>query len=141
MGCDIHFVVEQRVGKKWVGLFSKWPRPEGALAGWRDYAVFAALAGVRNYEDKVCPEPRGVPEDASKLARVQINEWGCDGHSHSWMTLREFADVFVATRPEKFESEWQKKNPWDKLFGSCAVDCDDESDAEKKYRVVFWFDN
>jgi hypothetical protein len=61
----------------------------------RDYCVFAILAGVRNYSTEagdafvpVAP-PRGLPGDVSPEVARLSEFWDGDGHSHSWLTLRE----------------------------------------------------
>lgn len=65
----------------------------------RNYNLFAILANVRNGHgfagsdtgDGFVPmaEPRGVPDDATDFYKHQVEEWGGDGHSHSWATLGE----------------------------------------------------
>jgi hypothetical protein len=65
----------------------------------RNYGLFAILAGVRNgcgtagakIGEPTTPisEPRGIPEDASPAYREIAEQWGSDGHSHSWLTLAE----------------------------------------------------
>src|SRR6266852_2677609 len=104
MGCDIHLVLEKRDHDRglWVGTNNY--RSERMLGSneyrgvptHRHYRRFAALAGVRG----IGPAPRGVPEDASDLARMEIARWGCDGHSHGWLTLVEAARVWGATSEE-----------------------------------------
>lgn len=65
----------------------------------RNYDVFAMLADVRNgYGFAGCDtgdgfrpiaSPRGLPLDVSKILRVRADEYGADGHSHSWLLLSE----------------------------------------------------
>src|SRR5215471_14331674 len=108
MGADIHMVLERRVKlrdvEKWVGV-NAFPyiigsiyTGDGAVSDrvyWhvdrRNYNLFADLAGVRGDG----PEPKGVPDDASDLALVEIDEWGGDGHSHTWLTLDEAIPIFL----------------------------------------------
>lgn len=155
MGCDIHMVVERKWGDKWVGLHAvpymkTYSRKDGRaplesnFISWdiksRNYDLFAKLAGVRGDG----PQPKGIPTDASELALMEIDSWGCDGHSHSWCTAQEFFDLFQAT------NEWlvtaklvEGATPvtiddlmgisYDEIYGSGA--------ADTMYRVVFWFDN
>ena len=110
MGCDIHTSVERLEGKpdpSWVLL----PPPEielyyypdsmnkpalGEFWYWgRNYSLFTFLAGVRDdaaYAGKAnrCLDlPRGVPADASPEYRKLVDDWGPDGHTHSYFTLRE----------------------------------------------------
>jgi hypothetical protein len=65
----------------------------------RNYSLFAILADVRNgvgfagidTGDRIEPisEPRGVPEDASPEYKKLVEQWDCDGHSHSYHTLAQ----------------------------------------------------
>lgn len=151
MGADIHMVLERKYNDKWVGVhaFPYIDREisEAAAAvlkaanvyvpGWvsytargRNYELFAALAGVRGDG----PEPLGVPEDASDLAAMEIEHWGGDGHSHSYMGLADAFPIFVAhLYPQKVLDD-DRYLLREKLFG---VDYDDCSE----HRLVFWFDN
>jgi len=38
-------------------------------------------------------EPRGLPENVSAEVKAESDEWGIDGHSHSWLTLAELDAV------------------------------------------------
>lgn len=65
----------------------------------RNYDLFAILADVRNGSgfdgvdtgDGFNPifDPRGLPEDVSKDYKQLVDNYGVDGHSHSWVTLDE----------------------------------------------------
>lgn len=121
MGCDIHVHVEYKfnryVGrdadgnskfeKQWVcgDYFKINPyyhegEDDGekplSLVGFcdgRNYARFAVLADVRNYADTPCiSEPRGLPHDVTAEVKNDSDEWDCDGHSHSFFTLKELID-------------------------------------------------
>lgn len=144
MGCDIHIVLERRVDGAWLGLSAFHSvtthkrRDDGLgfafpVATSRNYHRFAALAGVRGDG----PAPRGAPDDISGLARFEIGRWGDDGHSHSWLPLKDAARIFLETTnydgSVNFES-YEAKYPECYFFG---VE-DDDLDA---YRLVFWFDN
>ena len=123
MGCDIHWVIEKKIGTMyeneasgWVGVAMKYHTPKLPLSADitaetpighepiysdRDYRFFAALAGVRGEG----PEPRGLPDDISELARIDIDDHGDDGHSHSWATLREFVMTWLSVaRPKIYEA-------------------------------------
>lgn len=151
MGADIHMVLEKKYQGKWVGehAFPYIVRdlPDDAKevlqqakkyvstyvcfeARQRNYSLFGALAGVR------CdgPEPLGVPDDASDLSLMEIDGWGCDGHSHSYMDLADAFPLFVAhLYPSKVLDD-DRFRLCDTLFG---VDYEDRG----QYRLVFWFDN
>jgi hypothetical protein len=88
MGCDIHCVAEKFSDGKWEAMPLE-PRP----FDMRGYGVFAFLAGVRNYSG-VTPisEPKGFPADASKAALAWADEYGTDGHSHSWLWMSDLLD-------------------------------------------------
>ena len=107
MGCDIHAVLETKVGGKWklVGEANHTQEAAGEPA-WlnmpefyhgRNYSLFAVLADVRNGSgfggcdtgDRIEPiaDPRGVPHDASPEYKAWVAKWDCDGHSHSYHTL------------------------------------------------------
>ena len=160
MGCDIRMVLEKKCeGGEWVGLHN-YPHlsivafggnlPEQVLKrAWakirnRNYELFGRLAGVR--QDG--PDPLGVPEDVSQLARVEISGWGDDGHSHSYLSLREFTKRYVAC------SDHIGKAAADRLRGDskikdaeiiCAGGYDaheyEDVDTSNDVRIVFWFVN
>ena len=147
MGCDIHAVVEVQVHDRWVtvntlshhhGRFN-----DGAFstpaATERNYRRFAALAGVRGEG----PAPRGLPDDISETAQFIVDEWGADGHSHSWLPLEEAARIFAETSRQVKEDEeadaitmHRLKRPSDFYF-----EVDEDHLKERDYRLVFWFDN
>ncbi len=116
MGCDIHMYVEYKkkfykakdnFEERWVhgDYFKPNPHfdPNDAtddemermdLYGGRNYGLFATLAGVRDYTDSIIPvsEPKGVPDDCTKYVKKQEEDWDGDGHSHSWLTLKEIRE-------------------------------------------------
>jgi hypothetical protein len=114
MGADIHLYVEKKVDGKWIaqGEFTREEAEEdgsrGYISGGRDfysgrnYDLFAILANVRNGRGfagvktgegfNPIAEPKGVPEDASDEYKAISENWGCDGHSHSYLTIRELLD-------------------------------------------------
>lgn len=98
MGCDIHSYVEVlHNGKNRNWGYVEYGRDKwGDLVGpfeWRDYGVFAVLAGVRNYSGvPTIQQPRGLPEGLSTFVAKQAEEEGDDGHTHSWYLLKELLD-------------------------------------------------
>lgn len=117
MGCDIHMFVEYqtKVDKKQEWIIGDYFRinpyyKEGesdepkyerlGLHDRRNYDLFATLAGVRDYTEQVIPvsEPKGFPKDACGYVKEQKKIWDGDGHTHSWVTLKEL-------------KEYQNKNP------------------------------
>jgi len=167
MGCDIHFVVEVDFTREadtmeaprghvpqWVGVYSTGHTPNMArnpddMYRWRsvwcderDYDFFAAIAGVRGEG----PEPNGIPEDASALARIYIDQYGADGHSHGHMPLIDFvrakmrvrADVVTAaevTHKLTSKSDVITREPLEFALADLSTYQDDS------VRVVFFFDN
>lgn len=115
MGCDIHVHIERNRTidgkKKWYSVdhykynpyyeaFSEEGEQELEIVpiyDHRDYLLFATLCGVRNYYG-VTPmdEPRGLPKDVSHVVAKESEEWGSDGHSHSWFTLKELLDYQIS---------------------------------------------
>lgn len=106
MGCDIHFHVEKKTDQGWVRAepqvknedYGRWDdEPEfkrEEFYGGRNYSLFAMLADVRNsYDLEPITATRGIPEDVSDDVRQEYDGWGIDGHSHSWLCLRELLTV------------------------------------------------
>lgn len=118
MGCDIHNHIEYKKtingGPKWICGDYYHVNPyceEGAdnrdkklsLVGFydnRNYSLFATLANVRNYGDTpyIC-NPRGLPKDVSAEVKEDSDYWDCDGHSHSYFTLRELIEYQKNIKP------------------------------------------
>lgn len=102
MGTDIHFNVERRNDSGWELVGDDQVYDEGFYIG-RYYRLFGFLANVRNGRgfagvdtgDAVKPiaMPRGLPEDVSEAVRARSDEWGGDGHSHSYLTLSELLEA------------------------------------------------
>lgn len=88
MGCDIHAFVEKRNGDSWK-FIELDPEPFDC----RDYRLFGFLADVRNYSHSpVISKRRGIPGDASEHVLEMNDYWDSDGHSHTWLLLRELLD-------------------------------------------------
>ena len=113
MGCDIHLYVEKRVGGKWVTadtweLDKDYDPPamvvpyEKRFYTGRNYNLFAMLADVRNGRGfagiktgegfNPIHEPKGLPDDISVEVGREAVRWAGDGHSHSWLTIRELLE-------------------------------------------------
>ena len=107
MGCDIHVYAEaKKDGKwesvdKWVDEYGEGPdaKYDSRLYTGRNYVLFSFLADVRNGHgfagvdtgDRIEPicAPKGVPDDCDARIAKACDDWGCDGHSHSWLTIGE----------------------------------------------------
>lgn len=139
----------------------------------RSYNLFGILAGVRNgtWGDAVKPisEPRGLPGNVSAFVKKQSEEWGNDGHSHSYLTLEELENfdwhqkVKMDCYVSKKDAEEYKKNGtlpnMRAAWSSVGVKLQFEEEIYPKYfmekvmpqlralkkfgdvRIVFWFDN
>ena len=166
MGCDIHFVVERKSKglNRWIGVWSSGSSPRfpsdismAALLAeeptnlWvyrnivlkdRNYAFFAALAGVRGDG----PDPAGLPEDVSELAQEESEAWDGDGHSHSWNTLYDFVHTWLSVAyPSKYmpllmEAPTTALNLVDAIAGN-YISTKPEYHEDSAYRVVYWFDS
>lgn len=131
MGCDIHGSVEKLIDGKWVMVDRLRDK-----ARVRNYTRFAKLAGVRGEG----PPARGLPTDISESTELHVNEWGGDGHSHSYLDIDAAANIFK-------ETEFQPNDFVQKYPVSHFFDIDDETcpscgrPVKNEYRIVFWFDN
>jgi hypothetical protein len=144
MGCDIHTVIERKVGDEWItvdtclGHHKQWVKQgeydySAPVVTGRNYARFAALAGVRGDG----PAARGLPDDLSQTARFLADHYGIDGHSHSWMPLEEAASIYLATDfPEPDPESYKASYPIGHYFNT---ETDDANVSD--FRIVFWFDN
>lgn len=120
MGCDIHMFCEEYRTidgvKKWFNA-DHWrlnhyygtdqdERKYGVveLCGDRNYALFTALCGVRDYTGKSpkISEPRGLPKDCCPEVSESAEYWDADGHSHSYATLREVKRFIEENKPVIF---------------------------------------
>lgn len=107
---------------------NEWKEEPLELVGFcdnRNYGLFALLADVRNYShNKPITKPKGLPNDLSKEVKADAERWGCDGHSHSYFTLKELLD-------------YQKNQPKLKLSGmippQAAKELDENGTAPKMW--------
>lgn len=120
MGCDIHIYAETKKREYWHYTGDFWENPyfkEDQLPTdynrryqaepycGRNYNLFALLADVRNgygfagcdTGDAIIPisKPKGLPEDISDEIKAKSDYWDSDGHSHSWLTLKELVDANI----------------------------------------------
>ncbi|MEZ5773272.1 MAG: hypothetical protein R3D33_00755 [Hyphomicrobiaceae bacterium] len=143
MGCDIHFVVERRsrAGGGWIGLYSCLVRPLRAdlVACRRDYDFFAELARVRGDGSPCSLAPRGLPEDASELARQEFAQPSAGFHTPTHVRLSELVDAWVRAHDgeDGREPAGAEVRPECAAYDLVGV----EDDAEREHRVVLWFDS
>lgn len=157
MGCDIHSYPERKVNGQWhyiVGVFGSSDYPDDEPFAWRDYSVFAFLAGARNYSDVVpIVEPRGLPRDASQSTKDEYEGWGLDAHTPSWLSVKELNDF-------DYEQNMEDRRIMVLGNGGCtAIAGEGKTMTYREFlgqgffddlavlnkigaeRVVFWFDN
>ena len=115
MGCDIHIYCEE---KRHVNGIDQWVNVDNYrvnpyyktndedteykdqfqhtdIYGGRNYRLFAALADVRQNDyvkTPVIAQPRGLPEDASPQTKAGAERWDGDGHSHTYLTMKELVE-------------------------------------------------
>ena len=140
MGCDIHGTLEilryKTLGWEFTAL----------VPGTRTYDWFGVLAGVRNYVNAIpISELRGIPDKLSEKTSEDIAYWDGDGHSHSWLTHKDFTDYdwtqqFVDGRGgETLTARDLIRDEW-RTFLEYMKGLADIYGAEK-VRIIFWFDN
>lgn len=146
MGCDIHIFLERKNSEnRWKDSMvygNKYGDKIEPLSSYnRDYTLFATLAGVRG--DEPIEFPKGIPENCTTEYKKMCDEWGYDGHSHSYFTLRELLDASVnCPEPRKHSLNAFVLHLKDiiKMVDMWVSDGDIEKEAER-YRVCFFFDN
>ena len=121
MGCDIHLFTERKKSingtKKWVNIDNWRLNPyfeenneDGecqydlhSVYPHRDYTLFSILADVRNDGGtKVISTPKGLPKDVSEVVKNENVKWGCDGHSHSYLTMKELYRYYKKNKMVKY---------------------------------------
>lgn len=162
MGCDIHSFVEK---KNSAGSWERvtWPNAgETGPWGWRSYRIFGFLANVRNYSDSpFISNSRGMPEGVSPSVAKEYETWDSDGHSHSWLSLKELlAFNYDSEMEDRRYTRQIGPNSWDGaatcergmgkkttfrefLDGGFFTDLAalESLGSPDEIRVVFWFDN
>ena len=145
MGCDIHTVLERRVGDKWItvdtllGMYApslrsevfQWAQP---YIEQRNYELFADMAGVRGDG----PEPRGLPDDLSETAAYLAKQWEGDGHSHSWLPIQEVTVLLSKYNQDGFGKRHEVAGYY---FNIATEPGETYEEAVDAHRLVFWFDN
>ena len=136
MGCDIHTFIEykRKQDTEWKdgnfyikgseGFEKTYMKSES-----RDYRLFTALANVRG-TGGIC-DPRGLPNDVSRKAFIEVGSWESDAHSPSYFTLAELMKHLL-----KFPILQELVDELD--YYRAAVDYG--IDVEN-IRLIFWFDN
>jgi hypothetical protein len=135
----------------------------------RNYDLFAILADVRNgygfagsYTGegfKPISEPKDIPSDVSVEVEKASENYGIDGHSHSWFTVKELNDYDWEQETVTLRAGWYemrtpleelKQNTETALYKDCVGNFYTETIPKLKelagndlesVRIVFWFDN
>lgn len=138
MGCDIHLHQEVKIFGKW-HHYSERNVP-------RDYELFEKMAGVRGAPENAISIPRGLPDTATEMTVFAVDDYGIDGHSHSWLNsdeifeLETWLEEKINVRGMTFISDY-----WGYLFGNNWYGFKKYPDERPKgledIRFIFWFDN
>ena len=140
MGCDIHFHSEVKINGTWHHHSSSRLK--------RNYYLFAKMANVRNnIPIRPISLPKGWPDDVTYLTKLESEQYGVDGHSHSWLNAREIVELhkFISDHPEYFGEFWDHHHlPY--FMGNHFNDFVEYPEDWEKYgvedvRYVFFFDN
>ena len=125
MGCDIHVIMEKRGEFD----FSSWVNC-GDPEIYRYYPLFHALGNVRGYAGGLThiSDSRGVPKDCSCIFDAYVSDYGTDGHSHSWVSLKELRD---------FDTELPEVEKWIEQI----IEKMEKFGEDEDVRLVFFFDN
>ena len=119
------------------GLFP-YPYGDQPYSG-RCYRLFGALAGVRDTSvDMVVPGRwDALPDDVSVEIEDLSDEWGMDGHSHNYLTLRELMN----SKYYKMSADELYDMGMDAYFFKTMVPDLQKFGNPDDIRLVFWFDN
>jgi hypothetical protein len=158
MGCDIHTFIEFKIGDQpWTPdkrHRKSLDEPDGynynrvnEAESDRDYSVFAALAGVRG----VGPQPKGIPDDVSELIAIALDQYGEDGHSHSYSSIEELEEALRNNDyfDESFYTDWSKLLAYcKKTIKQLQLDLEIEKiilgpqhNTNVECRILYFFDN
>lgn len=125
----------------WWNDQSKLPNPKTDKPFYgRNYRLFGALAGVRDYNmETISDFAKGLPVDVSTEVCGISDEWGVDGHSHSYLTVKELIDSKYYKMSEKELHDIGMG--MGTYFFKDVVDSLLRLGNPEDVRIVFWFDN
>lgn len=170
MGCNIHCRFERRnPDGTWESVLNtkpttddlqrhKWECEDARAEGkpdpamfrrytGRDYRLFAMLADVRNDGSitPIAPTERGVPADASVEYLRLVEQWGVDGHSHTWVTMEEVFDQTWHRRTFKGDSYTPEGATYlsvvERFVALCWDVLMEHRVTPQNLRLVMFFDN
>lgn len=149
MGCDIHAYYERKINDKWESMHpNDWQSVTDSEDGmkdlpWeltllnRDYWLFSMLARVQG-EFEYSFFPKGMPDDVCTAIKTVYDSWAEDGHSHSFLTIKELKHKATELLLEPLTPHIENNiNGLQKLIKQFP----DVSLGDENYRIVFWFDN
>lgn len=127
MGCDIHLFTEKKKTinnqELWVNVDRFRMNPYFEQDGHknefeivelyedRNYILFSMLANVRNKDNNpIISQPKGMPDDCCDYVNKQKEYWGKDGHSHSYLTLKELKDFQEQHKVTKYSGMMTEQN-------------------------------
>lgn len=128
MGCNSHLSIEVKYRWSTDTSWSVWALD---LPESRDYDLYEAMAGVRGEDGKELFLPRGIPTDVTQGTGYWIKRAGEDGHSHSWLTPKEFHACVVQATPDA--KEW--------LSLDAILTTLEQVYGDGNARLIFFFDN
>lgn len=170
MGCDIHWYMEKKKSGKWelLGELIKEESPIDHIEDepcyiqsptdhmGRDYNLFAVLTGnhvrARSQNTPALPEPRGLPSDICKEIKIVCDQYGIDGHSHTYFTLKELEEFFITPDsmlgiptdliPIGTLNKNRHQFPdMERVINIMREYLSEVGDDSERIRAVFWFDN
>lgn len=113
------------------------PRTDQPYVG-RNYRLFGALAGVRDYNMEIISDfAKGLPVDVSTEVCGISDSWDIDGHSHSYLTVKELIDSKYYKMSKKELDDIGMGDFFFKQVVNTLLSMGNPEDV----RIVFWFDN
>lgn len=128
MGCDIHLHIEIKVGGRWEHY------TEAEIGRW--YSLFGKMAGVRDHTVEPISPPKGIPDDMNIITKMDYDNWGSDGHSHSWFNKEEIITLYNWIQGlEGVDGDYF----YLRFYTNKILDWNNP--LLEDLRFVFWFDN
>lgn len=155
MGCDIHAVIERKKYtekeiEKLKGIGSAWEAKKWVIVGELDidrhYGLFAVLSEVRKYGWEISrishpltiENHEAVEIEPSYVTMGYINDYDTDGHSHSYISLKELMEADISSPLFK---ELQIEDIFRDIIHKIEKLISNTSFTNEDIRMVFFFDN
>ena len=112
MGCDIHLYIEYKSKNNNEDIRNNWRSFGQKINPGRNYALFALMANVRNY-DCILPVPqvRGFPEDAAYYSSNDNRIYITDTPGEDCVTM-ELAEQWVESGSSEFINNQRGEPTW-----------------------------